>query len=254
MKKIATPPRLEIYLLDPKIRRKLRWARKRQQVKTVLDEISKIKEKQNDVVKRNMELFDTLTRNVDIYLPNTLPAKEWIDAFKQQAIEYRAYLLQITLHGMAVMEGARQASKNLTDDYGFAVTMDFTDIANIAKQVANIDLLAKLLSKTALTPAMRNKTLEFAAAASFGPDKHRNAMADMMRNLSIPEQSPFGASGLLRMSDPNMQSKMQQFTGKTPLQPALSAPDRQSMVKLSRGMDKISEDLRNERQARLHNR
>lgn len=251
-KKQVNPLVRYLYVDIGKIKRRARLGRKKQQIAAAIQLVSKIKSDQDNIVKRNMEMFEALSRNKDIRVAHTLPAEAWIEDYKQYSIDYRAYLLQSTLKGLALIEGARQASKNLTDDYGFSVTLDYAELAQVAKNVTHMDLLSRLLSESSLAPSMRNKTLENAAITLFGPEKHRNSMADMLRNLSVPDQSPFGASGLLRMSDPQMQQKMQQYTGDKPLHNATS--NNKSLVTMRRDVDKIAKDLQQARRDRISER
>jgi hypothetical protein len=236
--------------MDAKRLRRYRRSAKRYHEKRRLElaaqAIRERKSEQAGKIRRNMDVYETLMRHSDVTVPHTLPAKEWIDEFKQRAIDYRASLLQCALNGMAVMEGARQASRNLTVDYGFQSTLDSAEIVNLIKKVSELDILYMLLQRTSLNAAQRNKTLDYAANAMFGPERNKTAVADMLRNLSTPEQSPFGAGNLLRVSDPQFTEKVEQMTGKKRLKD-LGPP----MIKLRRDIDKIAADVKNDRRNRM---
>ena len=125
------------------------------------------------------------------------------------------------------------------------MTLDSAELGNLVKKVAELDILYRLLQDTTLTPALRNKTIDYAAFAAFGPERAKTAMADMMRNLSVPEQSPFGAGNLLRMSDPQFTDKVEQMTGKRRLR------EGPSMVKLQREVKQLASDMRTDRRNRM---
>jgi hypothetical protein len=121
----------------------------------------------------------------------------------------------------------------------------------MVKKIASMDLIANLLKNTLLSQEQQDKIMEYAAMSEFGPERHRTAMADVLRNLSTPEQSPFGASGLLRMSDPNLEQKMnQQFTG----QPSKASVKVSHGQKLSQGLNSTVNKIAQERRERLRNR
>ena len=176
----------------------------------------------------NVELLDMMSRGSDIAIPHTKPDPQWLEAYKTGAVEYRSYLLQLALRGIAVTEGARQAAKNLLDDYGFTFSFDQNAIMTLIKDVSELDMLYGLLQKTSLPPRLRDRVMTHASSGMFGPDRAKNNIASAVRNLSTPEHSPYGASNIIKVSDPNVQARLADLQTPSRLT-RVQAPDTDAM-------------------------
>jgi hypothetical protein len=99
---------------------------------------------------------------------------------------------------------------------------------------------------------LKTKTLDYAASSMFGPGHSQNAAADILRNLSIPEQSPFGygASNILRMNDPNLKTKMAKLIGEDATKPGKKVNAVVQSGVMSQ-IDKIAHEAQEDRKKRL---
>lgn len=149
-----------------------------------------------------------------MFVKLTSPDSSWLVEYRDRAVGYREALFRNAMHGAAILEGARQANLNL-EDLGL-IMLDAKDLESLAKNVGKLSVLSILLANSSVSTEMRDKTMDYAAASMFGPGYERTAMSDMMRNLSVPEHSPFGVSSMARLSDPQLMEKYKQISGIAP--------------------------------------
>ena len=183
------------------LQRKRRALRPIMKVRRTLLKSEKSKSELQLAIGRNSDVYDALLNNPSIMVNITKPASHFIDDYKKDAIGNRDYILSTTLRNLSIIEGARETSKNLVSDYGFNTPIDYNLISNLVSNVAQVDMLNYTLQKSGLSLRQQAKIIEYFSEALFGPAKNRTAYADVMRNLSTPETSPFGSSALVRLGD-----------------------------------------------------
>lgn len=212
------------------------------------DAIRKARQK---VIKENLDFVNNLS-HPDLMVKISAPDPTWISEYRERAVGYREYLFRNAMHGAAILEGARQANINL-EDLGL-IELDTKQLESIVQSVGKLTVLYTSLLNSKLPGDLQAKSMDYFAASIFGHGYSQNAISDMMRNLTVPEQSPFGISNLVRLSDPDFQKKYQSVNGipahHNRSKPTTSVVQAGGMPKI----DEIAQTAAKERKDRLRRR
>jgi hypothetical protein len=189
-------------------------------------------------MKRNLALFQEFESRAPIAIQSTAPDPKWVEDYKSKSILYRRKILLTALKSLAVMEGVKVASRNLTHDYGFDMPLDASKFMAVVNQVTQLEVLHTMLADSELPKDTQTMALEQAVISIMGPERVKTTLSDVMKNLSTPLSSPFSPSNVITVGDSELERKMAELHGES----------RVSAVK------SFSEIPRKERLARIANK
>jgi hypothetical protein len=210
-----------------------------------LDERNKRLQKRHITIKENLEFINSL-QHPDVFVKVDGPDPSLLEDYRKQSVGYREFMFASSLHGAAIIEGARQANHNL-EKLGM-LQLDMAQIEAVTKDVSKLAALWTLLANTNIPDELRAKTYEFAAASVFGPGHAQNNIAEVFRNLSLPERQPYGVSSMLRISDPDFKKKYAEINGKPPQQINVVKPGSIPRI------DELAQEAKRNRKERISKR